>query len=93
METPKSANLLVRFLLELGILFSVCYWGFKTGTQIVAKIGLGIGAPVVIALSWGIFMAPASSRRLQDPWRLIAELVLFGFACFALFSAGQILLA
>ena len=47
MEIIKGTNLLLRFLLEL---CAVGYWGFKTGSGIAAKIGLGIGAPLVIAV-------------------------------------------
>ncbi len=85
----RSINLLLRFLLELCILAALGYWGFQTGQQTIAKIGLGIGAPLLAAVVWGIFLAPASSRRLREPWRSILELVVFGSAIAALYSTGQ----
>ncbi len=85
----RSINLLLRFLLELCILAALGYWGFQTGQQTIAKIGLGIGAPLLAAAVWGIFLAPASSRRLREPWRSILELVVFGSAIAALYSTGQ----
>jgi hypothetical protein len=93
MEIVKSVNLVLRFLLELCILVAIGYWGFKTGAQTIIKIGLGLGLPLLVAVVWGIFLAPASSIRLQEPWRLIAELVIFGLAIIALYSTGQRCLA
>ena len=93
MGIVKWANLGLRFLLELGILAAAGYWGFNTGTQTSAKIVLGIGAPLLVALGWGIFLAPASPRRLAEPGRLLAELAIFGVAIAALYSTGAHYLA
>jgi len=89
MEIIKSINLLLRFLLELGLLVAFGYWGFTTGELMIVKIGLGIGAPLLFAVIWGLFLAPKASRRLHEPWRLILELVIFGLAIAALYGAGQ----
>ena len=43
----KSANLALRFLLELCALVAFGYWGFQTGQGLLLKIGLGIGVPLV----------------------------------------------
>ena len=56
LELIKGANLLLRFLLELCALGALGYWGFKTGSGLVAKIGLGIGAPLVVAVVWAMFV-------------------------------------
>ncbi len=89
MAIIQSINLLLRFLLELCILVALGYWGFTTGQPTIVKIGLGLGAPLLAAVVWGVFLAPASSRRLQEPWFLIVELVIFGLAIAALYSTGQ----
>ncbi|GIK40391.1 MAG: hypothetical protein BroJett011_42240 [Chloroflexota bacterium] len=89
MEIIKSANLALRFLLELCILVTLGYWGFKTGLGWAVKIGLGIGGPLLVAVVWGIFLAPNSSMRLQEPFLLILELVIFGLAIAALFATGH----
>jgi Protein of unknown function (DUF2568) len=47
LELLKGANLLLAFLLELCALGAFGYWGFTTGSTTLAKIGLGIGAPLV----------------------------------------------
>jgi hypothetical protein len=89
MAIIKSANLLLAFLLELCMLAAYGYWGFHSGRAIIAKIALGIGAPLLAAVVWGIFMAPASSRRLGEPCYFVAALVIFGLAIAALYSTGQ----
>ena len=43
----KNANLALAFFLELGVLAALGYWGFNSGQGTIAKIGLGIGAPVL----------------------------------------------
>jgi len=43
----KSANLALRFLLELCALVALAYWGFQTGRGLIVKIGLGMGAPLI----------------------------------------------
>lgn len=85
----KSFNLLLRFLLELCILLALGYWGFQTGQPMLVKMGLGIGAPLLFAVVWGIFLAPASSMRLHEPWLLTVELLIFGLAIAAVYSTGQ----
>nr|WP_132746757.1 DUF2568 domain-containing protein [Scopulibacillus darangshiensis] len=40
----KSANLLLRFLLELCLLASLGYWGFQIDAGMTAKVVLGISA-------------------------------------------------
>jgi hypothetical protein len=93
MAIIKAINLAVRFLLELWMLAALGYWGFKTGEQLLVKIGLGLGAPLLAGLVWGIFLAPKAPRRLQEPLLLIVELVIFGLAIAALYHIGSHLLA
>ena len=85
----KNANLALAFFLELGVLIALGYWGFQMGPTTLAKIGLGIGAPMVAVMVWGLFGAPTAVWHLNSPWRLILEVVFFGSAAVALFAAGQ----
>jgi Protein of unknown function (DUF2568) len=78
----------VRFLLELGLLASLAYWGWNEGGSVTRWL-FAIGAPVLAAVAWGRFLAPKSSSRLSDRWRLLVEVILFGSATAALISAGQ----
>ena len=89
MEILKGANLLLRFLLELCALGAVGYWGFKTGGAMASKIGLGIGAPVVIAVVWAIFVSPRAPVPLSLPLSLLLQVLIFGLAAAALAAAGH----
>jgi hypothetical protein len=87
-ETPVEAGALgVRFLLELGALAAVGYWGAAARPGLV---GLAVGAAGALALAaaWGAFVSPKAPRRLPDPWRLLAELIAFGLAAAALLASG-----
>jgi hypothetical protein len=93
MEAIKLLNLALRFLLELCLLIIMGYWGFKTGNTTFNKLLLGIGSPILFAVVWGAFLAPKSSLRLQEPWLLILEIIIFGLATWALYSSGKASLA
>lgn len=77
MDILKGLNLLVRFLLELCMLVAVGYWGFKTHSGWPMKILLGIGLPVLIAVLWGLFMAPKAVYPLSGASHLAVSLTLF----------------
>ena len=89
MDILKSLNLAVRFLLELCMLVAVGYWGFKTHSSWVMKIIFGIGLPVLIAVLWGLFVAPKAIYPLSRVPRLVVELILMGSAAVALFASGR----
>lgn len=93
MEILKGANLALAFLWELCLLVAFGYWGFVTGDALWLKLLLGIGLPVLVAVVWGLFMAPKAARRLSRPWHEVAEVALFGLGALALFAAGQPTLA
>lgn len=89
MTIAKSANLALSFILELCMLAALGYWGFTTGSAVVVQLSLCLGVPLLAAVVWGIFLAPASSRQLRGPLHLILEVLLFALAIIALFTAGQ----
>lgn len=93
MEAIKGMNLAVRFLLELCVLATVGYWGFKTGSGWFLKILLGIGAPLLIAIIWGTFGAPKAAYHLQGFPLLVLEVVVFGLGVAALFATKNYSLA
>ena len=74
---PNSA-----VLLELCALGDLGYWGFKTGGGLIAKIGLGIGAPLAAAVVWGNdmslhwspFTQPRRRRVLRGSQRALKDL-------------------
>jgi hypothetical protein len=89
----KSINLGLAFLLELGMLVALGYWGFHTGQGAAAQIALGLGAPILVAIFWGIFMAPKAVWPVSAPLHLGLSALIFGLAALALASAGQPALA
>lgn len=94
METLKLLNLGLRFLLELCLLVIFGYWGFKAGgDNTFLKFLLGIGAPVLVAVIWGVFLSPKPNIQIGEPWRFILELIIFGLAFWALYKIGKINLA
>jgi hypothetical protein len=92
-STPlEAAAVGVRFMLELGALVAVGYWGAGTYPGVVG-LAVGAGAALALAAAWGAFVSPKAPWRLPDPWRLAAELVAFALATVALAVGGQALLA
>lgn len=89
MNVLKGLNLLIRFLLELCMLAAVGYWGFKTHSTWAMKIILGVGLPILIALLWGLFIAPRAIYPLTGISYLVVELILLGSGALALFTSGQ----
>jgi hypothetical protein len=85
----KNANLALMFFLELCVLAALAYWGLLIGPGMLAKIGPGIGAPVLAIVVWGLLGAPRSSWRLQELWYIVLKVIFFGSATLALFVAGS----
>jgi hypothetical protein len=77
-----------RFFLELAMLASLAYWGFHSHDGAVEWI-LGLGAPLLVAVAWGVFVSPKAAIRVTDPLRLPLELLLFGAGVAALAAAGS----
>ena len=89
MEILKGLNLLIRFLLELAMLAAVGYWGFRTGSGWGMKAFLGIGLPILIAVIWGLFVAPKAAYLLHGAAHLALGLGLLGSGAVALFASGR----
>jgi len=88
-------NLAFRFLLEIGALLSMGYWGW-TQHEGVARFVWAIGLPVVSAVIWGTFAVPDDpSRSGKAPVpvpgivRLLLELVFFALATLAIVASGM----
>ena len=88
-----AVNLGIRFLLELLMLGALGWTGVGLPSSRWLSVVLAIALPVAAAGVWAMWIAPKASRRLQDPWRLLVELVLFAAAAAGLAAIGHPLLA
>jgi len=90
-RSMRDLNLLLRFVLELLVLLALFLWGVSVTDALPLQVLLGIGAPALAMLVWGVFVSPRASRRLPDPQRLVVEVVIFGAAALALAATGRLL--
>ena len=89
MEMLKGLNLALSFILELCAVGALAYWGFKASENTLLRLILGVGAPLIMIVIWGMYLAPRSTRRFKEPVLSVAQLIIFGLAAAALAAAGQ----
>lgn len=89
MKAIHLLNLGLRFGLELCLLAAVAYWGSQVEQGWPLRVAAAAAAPLLVALVWGMFVAPKAWRRLDDPWRLMLEVLLFGVGAAALVVAQR----
>ena len=87
MTAGQRVTLVLRVLMEVGVVVALGYWGVHTGEGTAAKIGLGIAAPLVGFGFWGA--VDFHRFRLAEPLRLIQELTISGLAAVAWYAAGR----
>jgi len=89
-KTLRSSNLLLAFLLELGMLAAFVVVGWALGGSTPIKAGLAVALPVVAIVLWAIYAAPrAGKRRLKMPALMIFKAVMMGLAVIAWGLAGM----
>jgi uncharacterized protein DUF2568 len=89
----RHATLALKFVLELCMLAALAYWGAQAGGSTAGDVALGVGAPLVAAVVWGVYAAPRSARRLPRARRVVFESCVFALAAVALAAAGAPILA
>lgn len=89
LDALKAANLGVRFALELCLLAALCFWGVRSGQGFVGKLALGIGAPLLAAVIWGLFIAPKATYTPPTAIWIGLQVVLFGAAVLSLFATDH----
>ena len=87
----RRVNLVLRSVMEAGIVAGLGYWGFQIGKGSFMKIILAICVPVIIFGFWGL-VDFRKAGKFSEPLRLVQELVISGAAAAALYYAGQHLL-
>jgi hypothetical protein len=82
----------LRFALELCLLAALAWWGAAAPEPPALKVVLGVGTPLLAAVTWGLFLSPR--RRVDAPLvvRVALELALFTAAAAGLASIGVPLL-
>jgi hypothetical protein len=78
-----TLTMTIRFLCELAAFGALGWWGRANATG-AASIALMVTVPLVAAVWWGLWVAPRAHRRLRDPARFGAELVVWIPATIAL---------
>ena len=85
-------SLAVAFALELCGLTAYGWWGLQAGSSGLARVTLGVGAPLVAAVLWGVFASPRAP--VSSP--VLAVVVQVGFflgAALVLLAGGHTRLA
>jgi hypothetical protein len=84
----KGLLLVVRFLLELGALAALGYWGYKAGASTLTRLLLAVGAPLVAIVLWWAFVSPGAPVD-NAVTRGLVEAIVFGAAVLALFAVDR----
>jgi hypothetical protein len=84
----KAANLTVKFVVEVVAVAAFAYRG-ASRNGVLASVIAGIAAPASAVVSWGLFAAPRSRRRLPLRARVPFEPGVFAFAAAALLVVGR----
>jgi hypothetical protein len=86
-----SANLALRFLLELAGLAAMAYWGWTTHGA-PWRVVWAAGLPLAAGALWGALRVPGDPRdapiAVPGPMRLLLEMAFFGAATWLLAAAG-----
>jgi Protein of unknown function (DUF2568) len=93
MDLVKSANLLLRFLLELCALAALAYWGATAKAHIAARIALAIAVPLAAAVAWALIVAPNTPRQAGPIARIGVEVLVFVTAIAGLAARQRFVLA
>jgi Protein of unknown function (DUF2568) len=83
----ESANLAVRFILEICVLVALGYWGWKTGDGTMRWV-LAVGSVVAAIVVWSLFVSPNPTIELARPIRLVIEFVVWAAAAAALWATA-----
>lgn len=89
----RAVLLAIRFATELALLAVLAAAGAGASVGLGWRILLAVLGPVLAAVIWGLWIAPRARRRLPDPQRLAAEIVIFGVSAAALALVGHVILA
>lgn len=78
---PKTFNLTLRTLMEMGVILSFGHWGYQFANRETIKILMGIIVPMLIFGFWGLVNFH-HSRRFSEPLGILQELFVTAAAAF-----------
>ena len=94
MAPYRGLNLALAFLLELGALAALAYWGFHIGTSTALHWVLAIVFVAVAIVLWASFAAAAKPRFAVPVWfKIFIKTLVYGSATIGLYVSGQHTLA
>lgn len=95
MASSQKINLFLRLILKISTIAAMGFWGWNTSFELIPPIAVTISIVVLALLAWGIFTTKDDPFRSSKPvieingvFRLIFELVYFGFGVYCLYSVG-----
>ena len=88
MTPMQRLLLLLRVLMEIGIVVALTFWGVHLGASTAAKIALGVVLPALGFGFWGAIDFHQAGRA-AEPLRLLQELTVSLLATLAWYSTGR----
>lgn len=88
MQIIKILNQIIAFLLELGMLSAMGYWGYLQGKTKITQYFIAILLIATGIALWAYFAAPKSANRLSLEYRMVFELVLFLLSTWMIYKSG-----
>ncbi|MEU2615513.1 YrdB family protein [Micromonospora sp. NPDC007271] len=85
----KATLLALAFLLELALLVVAGWWGFTRPAGWPVRVAAGLGAPLLIAVVWGLFCSPKAGVPLPAPAKLTVQAACFVTGGLLLALAGR----
>jgi hypothetical protein len=79
----------LRFVLELGGIVALGYWGVHASKDLPVQVVLAVGAPAALILVWALFVAPRAVYPMPRVAQAIAGGLLLAVAAVAVVIAGQ----
>ena len=82
-------NDILRFVLEIFAIVTLGIWGFTRWTLPLPGVIIGIGAPLLAIVLWGLFRSPRAVFHIDVFGRALVEIAVFGAAALAWWDMGQ----
>jgi len=89
MQALASLNLVLAFALELAMLAAFALFGFRVTDHSIMRWVLAVGLPVLVAILWGMLLAPRATHRLPMVPGILLSLGLFLLGALALYRSSQ----